>query len=43
MKKIKVVIVEDDQEIRKLVEEILSYEPDIAKETGGSIFNKHGI
>ena len=29
MKKIKVVIVEDDQEIRKLVEEILSYEPDI--------------
>lgn len=29
MKKIKVVIVEDDQEIRKLVEEILSYEDDI--------------
>ena len=29
MKKIKVVIVEDDQEIRKLVEEILYYETDI--------------
>lgn len=29
MKKTRVVIVEDDQEIRKLVEEILSYEEDI--------------
>lgn len=29
MKKTRVVIVKDDQEIRKLVEEILSYEEDI--------------